>query len=64
MFSYFRLLEKLRALVAMNENLKHQEQTFRSHCRVCYCNSHVALVCSVLVSNVEDMSINNGYVCV
>uniref|UniRef100_A0A671TA36 Coiled-coil domain-containing protein 93 n=1 Tax=Sinocyclocheilus anshuiensis TaxID=1608454 RepID=A0A671TA36_9TELE len=26
-------LEKLRALVAMNENLKHQEQTFRSHCR-------------------------------
>uniref|UniRef100_A0A671KPY5 Coiled-coil domain-containing protein 93 n=1 Tax=Sinocyclocheilus anshuiensis TaxID=1608454 RepID=A0A671KPY5_9TELE len=27
------LLEKLRALVAMNENLKHQEQTFRSHCR-------------------------------
>ncbi|XP_073711444.1 coiled-coil domain-containing protein 93 isoform X1 [Misgurnus anguillicaudatus] len=27
------LLEKLRALVSMNENLKHQEQTFRSHCR-------------------------------
>uniref|UniRef100_A0A672MLH2 Coiled-coil domain-containing protein 93 n=1 Tax=Sinocyclocheilus grahami TaxID=75366 RepID=A0A672MLH2_SINGR len=26
-------LEKLRALVAMNETLKHQEQTFRSHCR-------------------------------
>uniref|UniRef100_A0A672MGG4 Coiled-coil domain-containing protein 93 n=1 Tax=Sinocyclocheilus grahami TaxID=75366 RepID=A0A672MGG4_SINGR len=29
----FRFLEKLRALVAMNETLKHQEQTFRSHCR-------------------------------
>ncbi|XP_051998451.1 coiled-coil domain-containing protein 93 [Xyrauchen texanus] len=27
------LLEKLRVLVAMNENLKHQEQTFRLHCR-------------------------------
>ncbi|XP_076858991.1 coiled-coil domain-containing protein 93 isoform X1 [Brachyhypopomus gauderio] len=27
------LLEKLRALVAMNENLKHQEQDFRAHCR-------------------------------
>uniref|UniRef100_A0A8C7GSK6 Coiled-coil domain-containing protein 93 n=1 Tax=Oncorhynchus kisutch TaxID=8019 RepID=A0A8C7GSK6_ONCKI len=28
------LLEKLRALVGMNENLKHQEQEFRTHCRV------------------------------
>uniref|UniRef100_A0A8C8EQQ9 Coiled-coil domain-containing protein 93 n=1 Tax=Oncorhynchus tshawytscha TaxID=74940 RepID=A0A8C8EQQ9_ONCTS len=27
------LLEKLRALVGMNENLKHQEQEFRTHCR-------------------------------
>ncbi|KAI7808376.1 coiled-coil domain-containing protein 93 [Triplophysa rosa] len=27
------VLEKLRTLVAMNENLKHQEQTFRAHCR-------------------------------
>ncbi|XP_062861631.1 coiled-coil domain-containing protein 93 isoform X1 [Trichomycterus rosablanca] len=27
------LLEKLRALVAMNENLKEQEQEFRAHCR-------------------------------
>ncbi|XP_041638330.1 coiled-coil domain-containing protein 93 isoform X1 [Cheilinus undulatus] len=27
------LLEKLRALVAMNENLKQQEQEFRTHCR-------------------------------
>uniref|UniRef100_A0A673HGF1 Coiled-coil domain-containing protein 93 n=1 Tax=Sinocyclocheilus rhinocerous TaxID=307959 RepID=A0A673HGF1_9TELE len=33
LFLSFRFLEKLRALVAMNENLKHQEQTFRSHCR-------------------------------
>uniref|UniRef100_A0A8C7C8N9 Coiled-coil domain-containing protein 93 n=1 Tax=Oncorhynchus kisutch TaxID=8019 RepID=A0A8C7C8N9_ONCKI len=28
------LLEKLRALVGMNENPKHQEQEFRTHCRV------------------------------
>uniref|UniRef100_A0A8C9T0Q1 Coiled-coil domain-containing protein 93 n=1 Tax=Scleropages formosus TaxID=113540 RepID=A0A8C9T0Q1_SCLFO len=27
------VLEKLRGLVAMNENLKNQEQEFRSHCR-------------------------------
>uniref|UniRef100_A0A8C4IGJ9 Coiled-coil domain-containing protein 93 n=1 Tax=Dicentrarchus labrax TaxID=13489 RepID=A0A8C4IGJ9_DICLA len=27
------LLEKLRALVTMNENLKQQEQDFRTHCR-------------------------------
>ncbi|GAA6219766.1 coiled-coil domain-containing protein 93 isoform X2 [Lates japonicus] len=27
------LLEKLRALVTMNENLKQQEQEFRTHCR-------------------------------
>ncbi|GAA6110205.1 coiled-coil domain-containing protein 93 isoform X2 [Tachysurus ichikawai] len=27
------LLEKLRAVVAMNENLKQQEQEFRTHCR-------------------------------
>ncbi|XP_044294167.1 coiled-coil domain-containing protein 93 isoform X3 [Varanus komodoensis] len=27
------VLQKLRALVAMNENLKSQEQEFRSHCR-------------------------------
>uniref|UniRef100_A0A4W4GTK7 Coiled-coil domain-containing protein 93 n=1 Tax=Electrophorus electricus TaxID=8005 RepID=A0A4W4GTK7_ELEEL len=29
----YSLLEKLRALVAMNENLKQQEQEFRAHCR-------------------------------
>lgn len=29
-----RLLEKLKALVTMNENLKQQEQDFRAHCRV------------------------------
>ncbi|KAJ8252778.1 hypothetical protein GJAV_G00205460 [Gymnothorax javanicus] len=28
-----RILEKLRALVAMNENLKSQELEFRTHCR-------------------------------
>uniref|UniRef100_A0A7N8YPD1 Coiled-coil domain-containing protein 93 n=1 Tax=Mastacembelus armatus TaxID=205130 RepID=A0A7N8YPD1_9TELE len=28
------LLEKLRALVTMNENMKQQEQEFRTHCRL------------------------------
>uniref|UniRef100_A0A4W6DXZ1 Coiled-coil domain-containing protein 93 n=1 Tax=Lates calcarifer TaxID=8187 RepID=A0A4W6DXZ1_LATCA len=32
--TYTILLEKLRALVTMNENLKRQEQEFRTHCRV------------------------------
>ncbi|KAG9349737.1 hypothetical protein JZ751_028185 [Albula glossodonta] len=31
--SWMSILEKLRALVAMNENLKSQEQEFRTHCR-------------------------------
>uniref|UniRef100_A0A8D0D2J1 Coiled-coil domain-containing protein 93 n=1 Tax=Sander lucioperca TaxID=283035 RepID=A0A8D0D2J1_SANLU len=30
---FSHLLEKLRALVTMNENLKQQEQEFRTHCR-------------------------------
>lgn len=29
----FRVLEKLRSLVSMNENLKQQEQEFKTHCR-------------------------------
>lgn len=28
------ILQSLRALVAMNENLKSQEQEFKAHCRV------------------------------
>lgn len=28
------LVEKLKGLVTMNENLKQQEQEFRTHCRV------------------------------
>ena len=28
------VLEKLKGLVTMNENLKQQEQEFRTHCRV------------------------------
>ena len=31
---YFRALETLRNLVAMNENLKRQEQQFKVHCKV------------------------------
>uniref|UniRef100_A0A672ZUV9 Coiled-coil domain-containing protein 93 n=1 Tax=Sphaeramia orbicularis TaxID=375764 RepID=A0A672ZUV9_9TELE len=30
---FFSVLEKLRSLVTMNENLKQQEQEFRTHCR-------------------------------
>ena len=28
------VLQKLRSIVAMNENLKKQEQEFRAHCKV------------------------------
>lgn len=28
------VLQQLRALVAMNENLKRQEQQFKAHCKV------------------------------
>ena len=28
------VLQKLRSIVAMNENLKRQEQEFRAHCKV------------------------------
>lgn len=33
-FGLFSILQNLRALVAMNENLKSQEQEFKAHCRV------------------------------
>jgi hypothetical protein len=33
-FVLFRILQKLRSLVAMNENLKKQEQQFKAHCKV------------------------------
>ncbi|ROL50462.1 Coiled-coil domain-containing protein 93 [Anabarilius grahami] len=45
------LLEKLRALVAMNENLKHQEQTFRSHCRE---------EMTRLQQNIEELKLESG----
>lgn len=32
----FSLLQSLRALVAMNESLKSQEQEFKAHCRVSF----------------------------
>lgn len=32
----FSILQSLRALVAMNENLKSQEQEFKAHCRVSF----------------------------
>lgn len=32
--SLFSILQNLRALVAMNESLKSQEQEFKAHCRV------------------------------
>ncbi|XP_071211150.1 coiled-coil domain-containing protein 93-like isoform X2 [Salvelinus alpinus] len=45
------LLEKLRALVGMNENLKHQEQEFRTHCR----EEMVRLQ-----QNIEDLKMESG----
>ncbi|XP_067300365.1 coiled-coil domain-containing protein 93 isoform X3 [Pseudorasbora parva] len=45
------LLEKLRALVAMNESLKHQEQTFRSHCRE---------EMTRLQQNIEELKLESG----
>uniref|UniRef100_A0A8C8DBL3 Coiled-coil domain-containing protein 93 n=1 Tax=Oncorhynchus tshawytscha TaxID=74940 RepID=A0A8C8DBL3_ONCTS len=45
------LLEKLRALVGMNENLKHQEQEFRTHCR----EEMVRLQ-----QNIENLKIESG----
>lgn len=32
----FSVLQNLRMLVAMNENLKSQEQEFKAHCRVSF----------------------------
>lgn len=34
MYLFYRILDRLRSLVAMNENLKKQEQQFRAHCKV------------------------------
>ncbi|CAB1328820.1 unnamed protein product [Coregonus sp. 'balchen'] len=45
------LLEKLRAQVGMNENLKHQEQEFRTHCR----EEMVRLQ-----QNIEDLKMESG----
>ncbi|KAK6315199.1 coiled-coil domain-containing protein 93 isoform X3 [Coregonus clupeaformis] len=45
------LLDKLRALVGMNENLKHQEQEFRTHCR----EEMVRLQ-----QNIEDLKMESG----
>uniref|UniRef100_A0A665VZH6 Coiled-coil domain-containing protein 93 n=1 Tax=Echeneis naucrates TaxID=173247 RepID=A0A665VZH6_ECHNA len=45
------LLEKLRALVTMSENLKHQEQEFRTHCRE---------EMSRLQQNIEELKMVSG----
>ncbi|XP_056145527.1 coiled-coil domain-containing protein 93 [Lampris incognitus] len=45
------LLEKMRALVAMNDNLKNQEQEFRTHCR-----EEMAR----LQQNIEDLKMASG----
>ncbi|XP_069011293.1 coiled-coil domain-containing protein 93 isoform X1 [Embiotoca jacksoni] len=45
------LLEKLRALVTMNENLKQQEQEFRTHCRE---------EMSRLQQNIEELKVASG----
>nr|XP_015214065.1 PREDICTED: coiled-coil domain-containing protein 93 isoform X1 [Lepisosteus oculatus] len=45
------VLQKLRALVSMNENLKNQEQEFRTHCR-----EEMAR----LQQNIENLKIESG----
>ncbi|KAI3356608.1 hypothetical protein L3Q82_017810, partial [Scortum barcoo] len=45
------LLEKLRALVTMNENLKQQEQEFRTHCRE---------EMTRLQQNIEELKMSSG----
>ncbi|KAK2839383.1 hypothetical protein Q5P01_013123 [Channa striata] len=45
------LLEKLRALVTMNENLKQQEQEFRTHCRE---------EMTRLQQNIEELKMESG----
>ncbi|KAF3695212.1 Coiled-coil domain-containing protein 93 [Channa argus] len=45
------LLEKLRALVTMNENLKKQEQEFRTHCRE---------EMTRLQQNIEELKMESG----
>ncbi|KAM7407969.1 hypothetical protein PAMA_003617 [Pampus argenteus] len=45
------VLEKLRALVTMNENLKQQEQEFRTHCRE---------EMSRLQQNIEELKMASG----
>ncbi|CAL8265932.1 unnamed protein product [Lota lota] len=45
------LLDKLRALVSMNESLKRQEQEFRTHCRE---------EMSRLQQNIEDLKLASG----
>uniref|UniRef100_A0A8C3RQM6 Coiled-coil domain-containing protein 93 n=1 Tax=Chelydra serpentina TaxID=8475 RepID=A0A8C3RQM6_CHESE len=42
------ILQNLRALVAMNENLKSQEQEFRAHCRV---SVSVSLSCYIKIDS-------------
>ena len=37
---HHRTLQQLRALVAMNENLKKQEQQFKAHCKVIPSHPH------------------------
>lgn len=34
MWVWFRVVQQLRSLVAMNESLKRQEQQFKAHCKV------------------------------
>uniref|UniRef100_A0A3Q1HG88 Coiled-coil domain-containing protein 93 n=1 Tax=Anabas testudineus TaxID=64144 RepID=A0A3Q1HG88_ANATE len=46
------LLEKLRALVTMNENLKQQEQEFRTHCRE---------EMTRLQQNIEELKMASGH---
>ena len=44
---HYRVLQQLRALVSMNENLKKQEQQFKAHCKVGYCSIYLSVCLSI-----------------
>ena len=48
------ILQKLRSIVAMNENLKKQEQQFRAHCKV---NNSMQIYTGYLIKKVGIWSL-------
>ena len=50
------ILQKLRSIVAMNENLKKQEQQFRVHCKV---NNSMQIYTGYLIKKSWHLVIGN-----